>query len=198
MRVCHVFSGLLAFIFLGGWLARGADNLLITEFMAVNSGTVLDEDGDAPDWIEIHNAGTNSVNLNGWFLTDKASDLTQWRFPGTNLLPNAYLLIFASGKDRRVPGAPLHTSFQLRGGGEYLALIRPDGTNVASAFAPGLSTASGRSFLRCAGAAGRNDPHCHGRDGPCAGAHEWLAGSGLDDDGFQRHGMDERANGCGL
>ena len=73
--------------------------------MAVNDGPLTDEDGDFSDWIELHNAGTNVVNLGGWYLTDRTSDLTEWRFPGTNLLPNAYLVVFASGKDRRQPGA---------------------------------------------------------------------------------------------
>ena len=45
--------------------ARAADTLFISELMAVNNGTVLDEDGDSPDWIEIHNAGTNAASLNG-------------------------------------------------------------------------------------------------------------------------------------
>src|SRR4051812_1744702 len=116
--------------------ARAFDDLLITEFMAANIGPVVDEDGDTSDWIEIHNAGTNMVDLNAWFLTDNPSQLTQWQFPSTNLAPNAYMIVFASGKDRRVPGAPLHTSFSLKATGEYLALVRPDGTNIASAFAP--------------------------------------------------------------
>ena len=115
---------------------RAADNLLITEFMAVNDRTLADEDGDYSDWIEIHNAGTNAVNLYGWSLTDKASNLTQWSFPATNLAPNGYLVVFASGKNRRVPGATLHTSFSLKNSGEYLALTQPDGTTVVSSFAP--------------------------------------------------------------
>ncbi len=127
----------LALLCLGiTWVAAGADNVLITEFMADNDGTFLDEDGDASDWIELHNAGTNIVNLDGWFLTDAASKLTQWRFPATNLAPNRYLIVFASNKDRRVAGAPLHTNFKLSSGGEYLALVRPNGTTVASAYAP--------------------------------------------------------------
>jgi hypothetical protein len=47
-----------------------------------------------------------------------------------------YLLVFASDKDRRASGAPLHTSFALGTEGEYLALVRPDGTTIASQFAP--------------------------------------------------------------
>lgn len=115
---------------------HGEDHVLITEFMALNDGPLLDEDGDPSDWIELHNAGTNIVNLDGWFLTDRSSQLSQWRFPATNLAPNAYLIVFASGKDRRVPGAPLHTAFRLNGNGEFLGLVRPGGTNVASAFTP--------------------------------------------------------------
>src|SRR5262245_20794415 len=89
---------------------RAADPVQITEFMAVNDRSLPDEDGDFPDWIEIHNSGSTGVNLDGWFLTDSATDLRQWRFPATNLVPNAFMVIFASGKDRRVPGAPLHTN----------------------------------------------------------------------------------------
>src|SRR5436309_9670569 len=103
--------------------AQAVDDVLITEFMAANNGPVVDEDGDTSDWIEIHNNGTNTVDLIGWFLTDKASQLTQWSFPSTNLPPNGYMLVFASGKNRRVPGAPLHTSFSLKASGEYLALV---------------------------------------------------------------------------
>jgi hypothetical protein len=35
--------------------------------------------------------------------------------------------VFASGKDRRVAGAELHSNFRLDAAGEYLALVRPDG-----------------------------------------------------------------------
>ena len=110
------------------------DQVIITEFMAANSGTLQDEDGAYPDWIEIHNAGTNMVNLDGWSLTDDVASPAQWLFPSTNLAPNAYLVVFASGKNRRVPGAPLHTSFNLTSGGGFLALLKPGGVEIASQF----------------------------------------------------------------
>ena len=113
-----------------------ADDLLLTEFMAINSTTLADEDNTFPDWVEVYNAGTNTVNLGGWFLTDNASKLTKWSFPATNLPPNGFLVVFCDGKNRRVSGAPLHTSFSLDGDGEYLALVRADGVTVASSFAP--------------------------------------------------------------
>lgn len=112
------------------------ESLTLSEFMAVNEGPFLDEKGDASDWIEIHNSGTNAVDLYGWFLTDDSRNPRKWKFPSTNLPPNGYLVVFASGNDRTVPGAPLHTNFKLSAGGEYLGLFKPDGVTVASAYAP--------------------------------------------------------------
>ena len=116
-----------------------ADTLLITELMAVNTGPLADEDGSFEDWIEIHNPGTNAVNIGGWYITDNNANLTKWQFPSTNVAPNGYLVIFASNKDRRVPGRPLHTNFRLDAGGEYLGLVRPDGVTVTSAYSPKYS-----------------------------------------------------------
>ena len=108
----------------------------INEFMAVNDIGIDDEDRDESDWIEIYNAGTDTVDLNGWYLTDNDNDLTKWAFPEVMLSPGAYLVVFASGKNRTDPLGTLHTNFKLSGGGEYLALIRPDGETVVSEFFP--------------------------------------------------------------
>ncbi len=108
---------------------------VISEFMASNSGSLLDEDGDASDWIEIYNSGPGAVNLGDWRLTDDAEELSKWTFPSTNLASGQYLIVFASGKNRTVAGARLHANFQLDSTGEYLALIRPDG-QIAHQFTP--------------------------------------------------------------
>ena len=108
----------------------------ITEFLAHNQTSITDEDGDHSDWIELHNFGAIAVNLDGWHLTDDAVQLNKWRFPGTNLPPGGFLIVFASGKDRALPGAPLHTSFTLDEQGEYLGLVKPDGQTIVSEFAP--------------------------------------------------------------
>src|SRR5215212_3721075 len=86
--------------------------------------------------MEIFNSSTNAVNLNGWFLTDVASNPTKWRIPSTNVPPNGFVIVFASGKNRALAGAPLHANFSLSAGGEYLALVHPDGVTIASEFAP--------------------------------------------------------------
>ncbi len=77
---------------------------MISEFLASNTRILADEDGEFSDWIEIHNPGTNTINLDGWFLTDTTNNFTQWRFPATNLNAGGYLVVFASNKDRRIDG----------------------------------------------------------------------------------------------
>ena len=109
---------------------------VITEFMAINVGTQADEDGEFSDWIELYNPGPDEVHLDGWYLTDDAADLNQWRLPAVNLPANDYLLVFASGKDRSDPAQELHTNFKLDGDGEYLALVEPDGQTITSQFTP--------------------------------------------------------------
>jgi hypothetical protein len=108
----------------------------ISEFMASNTRTLADENGDYPDWIEIYNPNPARVSLDGWFLTDSTNDLTKWRFPATNIAGGGFLVIFASQKDRRTPGTPLHTNFRLSAEGEYLALVREDGNTITSEFSP--------------------------------------------------------------
>lgn len=110
-----------------------AQDVRITEFMASNTGGLQDENREFSDWIEITNLGTNTVNLLNWALTDDRGRPFLWRFPQTNLNIGASMVVFASGKDRKVPGAPLHTSFGLAADGEYLALVRPNGT-IATEF----------------------------------------------------------------
>lgn len=109
--------------------------VVISEFMADNDDTIRDEDGDDSDWIELHNAGADAANLGGWFLTDDPANLTKWRLPNVTLLPNTYLLVFASEKNRTNPAARLHTNFKLEAQGEYLALVDREG-RVVSEFAP--------------------------------------------------------------
>ena len=79
-----------------------------------------DDDGDYSDWIELHNPTASSINLDGWYISDNETNLDKWEFPAIILPPNAYLVIFASGKDRK--GTNLHTNFKLSASGEDLVL----------------------------------------------------------------------------
>jgi hypothetical protein len=113
-----------------------ADGLIISEFSAANNAGLRDEDGDFSDWIEIYNTGREPISVGGWYLSNDTQDLTPWRFPEVVIGGQSFLLVFASGKDRRTAGNELHTSFKLNRDGEYLALVRPDGMTVVSEFFP--------------------------------------------------------------
>lgn len=106
----------------------------ISEFLADNRGGLRDEDEESPDWIELFNPDLRPVQLGGWFLTDATNRLDKWRIPPVTLGPGAYLVVFASGKNRTNTTGRLHTNFRLSDGGGYLALVRPDATNVVSEF----------------------------------------------------------------
>ncbi len=121
---------------LAAGLTEASGEMMISEFMALNNTTLADEDGTYSDWIELYNSGPNAVNLGGWYLTANSNNLTKWQFPSTNIAPRQFLVVFASDKDRKNPGLPLHTDFKLGGAGEFLALVMPDGITKASEFAP--------------------------------------------------------------
>ena len=68
-----------------GLLAAPPD-VVISEFMASNTTTLFDEDGDASDWIELWNRSGDPVDLVGWHLVDSG---VSWTFPTTVLAPGA-------------------------------------------------------------------------------------------------------------
>ena len=109
---------------------------VLSEFMASNDTTLPDEDGDFTDWIEVANMGSSAIDLAGYHLTDNQEELTRWTFPSISMAAGARLVVFASGKDRTNPASELHTDFQLDAGGEYLALVAPDGITIVTEFAP--------------------------------------------------------------
>jgi len=75
--------------------------LKINEILSSNLTGIRDEDFDYPDWIEIFNAGTSSVNLNGYSLSDDYAAQNKWTFPSVTLAPSGLLVVYASGKDRK-------------------------------------------------------------------------------------------------
>ncbi|HVR74705.1 MAG TPA: lamin tail domain-containing protein [Planctomycetota bacterium] len=113
-----------------------AAGITLSEILASNQRTLLDEDGDSSDWIELHNPGPGDSDLEGWHLTDDPGLLRKWRIPAVTLPSGGYLIVFASGKDRALAGSELHASFKLEDGGEYLALVEPDGSTVVEELAP--------------------------------------------------------------
>ncbi len=86
---------------------------------------------EAPDWIELHNPGSKSVDLSDMSLTDSPAEPRKFVFgPSTILEPGAYLVVLA---DNGGAGGGLHTGFALDADGDQVLLYD--------------STAAGRGLL---------------------------------------------------
>lgn len=143
---------LLIVLFIGlGWIAlqvlrgisRGMAAPIITEFLAANQANITDQDGDHSDWIEIYNPHPRAIKLSRWSLTDDPQEPTKWALPGITLGKQEYLLVFASGKNRKPtqPEAELHTNFRLDRDGEFLGLYDISGRRFVDT--PSLPDANG-------------------------------------------------------
>lgn len=132
-RLAHVGLVLLVAL-LPGLSGTSRADLVLNELMAVADEDRRDEDGAPSDWLEIANTGSQRKSLLGHYLTNNRNDLVRWEFPDMSIAAGSYLVIYASAKDRT--GQELHTSFTLDRGGDYLALVAPDGLTVVSEIAP--------------------------------------------------------------
>ena len=106
-----------------------SDGVFISELMASNHTQLQDEDGDWPDWIELFNGSADPMDLSGYALSDDDVNQRKWVFPSVTVQPGEYLVVFASGKDRR--DGELHTNFKLSTVSEAVRLYDPDGRVVS-------------------------------------------------------------------
>ena len=148
MRTKPVLPLLLTLSLLAAGRPAGAQ-VVVNEMMSANRQALRDEDGDTPDWVELRNAGPAPVNLEGWHLTDDSLETTKWEFPPVTLAPDGYLVVFASGKNRR-EGPALHAGFRLGASREGVWLYNPAGQPVSSL--PARCIPADASFGRLAAA----------------------------------------------
>jgi spore coat protein H len=106
-----------------------AGGVVINEIMTDND-TIPDAAGDFDDWVELHNASDQEVDLGGMYLSDNYGVPTKWQFPaGTTIAPRGYLIVWAD-EDGGQEG--LHASFKLTADGEQLMLSTSDLTVIDS------------------------------------------------------------------
>ena len=105
--------------------------LYLNEFVASNDTGLTDETGDFEDWVEIYNAGSSAVSLDGYYLTDDLAEPDQWQLPTgsgeLNVPAGGYLVLFF---DKDTGDGPRHVNAKLSGGGEAIGLFAPDGSVV--------------------------------------------------------------------
>jgi len=118
---------ILTFCCLLPGLTSSRAQVMISEFMASNTATMIDpEHGVFSDWIELVNTGTAPVSLSGYWMSDDPAEPQKWALPDGQLMaPGACLLLWA---DQRA--GQLHASFALSRDGESLILTREDGSTA--------------------------------------------------------------------
>jgi gliding motility-associated-like protein len=73
--------------------------IVLNEY-SVGNYSIADNFGYTSDWVEIHNAWTNSVSLAGYYLSNDRSNLYKWKFPTTfTLAVNDFGIVYLSGRN---------------------------------------------------------------------------------------------------
>ena len=91
----------LAVVSVALWAPPGWAQVVISEVMPSNVDTLRDIDGNATDWIELANTGSEAVSLHGFGLSDDPQEPFKWVFPDIAIEPFQFIVVFASGKDRK-------------------------------------------------------------------------------------------------
>jgi len=101
-------------------IIESTSDLIINEILAGNTSVNKDEFGDYDDWVELYNSGDNTINLNGYYLSDSKQSPAKYQITIDALLaPKSYMLIWTDGESEQ---GPLHTNFKLSKSGENLFL----------------------------------------------------------------------------
>ena len=97
--------------------------LQISEYMSSNRA-YPDESGEFFDWVELHNATSSPLSLQGYALTDGTNT---WLLPGRELSADGYLVVFCDGEGKKEN----HANLRLKAaGGEQLTLQNGAGQTV--------------------------------------------------------------------
>ena len=115
-----------------------ADAVALSEIMISNKGSVPDNLGGYPDYIELHNGSTEKADISGYGLSDSLLEGAKYVFPaGTVLEPDAYVVVWCGGDAED----GMHAPFKLSAGEEAVlfdASGRPLDTAVLNSVDSGM------------------------------------------------------------
>ena len=98
-----------------------SQNIYINEIQSSNDETIYDFENNSPDWIELYNSSIQEISLKNYYLSDNISEPNKWIIPDISILPDSFVIIFASGKDTIVNNE-YHTNFKISSNGEIILL----------------------------------------------------------------------------
>ena len=106
--------------------------LKINEYSCSNIAGPTDAYGENEDWFELYNPSAAVVDLSGWYLSDKATNLTKWLIPSGTIAANGFKMVYCSGRNT-VNGQELHPNFKLtQTDNEWILISNTLGTIVDS------------------------------------------------------------------
>ena len=115
-----------------------ADAVALSEIMISNKGSVPDNLGGYPDYIELHNGSSEKADISGYGLSDSLLEGAKYVFPaGTVLEPGAYVVVWCGGEAED----GMHAPFKLSAGEEAVlfdASGRPLDTAVLNSVDSGM------------------------------------------------------------
>jgi hypothetical protein len=118
------------------WATPGATNtgaasvapfqpLWINEVLPQNGSGITDNFGEHDPWIELYNASTNPVSLDGLYLSANYTNLTSYSIPnGITLAPREFRIIWCDAQPAQDSGTNIHANFRLTGTNGSIALSR--------------------------------------------------------------------------
>ena len=109
-------------------------NVAITEIQTSNRSTVLTEDGQLYDWVELTNLGDTPAVLDGAYLSDDPANRGKWQIGTLTLEPGESTVIFCAGVD----AAEGEADFSLDRDGAVLVLSGPAGNLLSKVECPAL------------------------------------------------------------
>ncbi|MBI9069657.1 MAG: CotH kinase family protein [Salinivirgaceae bacterium] len=107
--------GLIIFLFLSAPKTTSSQ-IIINEYSCANLRVIQDNFGKTEDWIELYNTSDNSVDVAGFYLSDKTSKPKKWQIPhatGSTIAAHGYLVFWCSKRDTAFDGH-FHTNFSLK------------------------------------------------------------------------------------
>lgn len=87
--------------------------VVINEFSAANYDDTPDNYGEFEDYIELYNTSSATVDLSGYYLSDKLTNLDKWEIPaGVTIAGNSHLLIWCDDRNE-VANGNVHSNFKI-------------------------------------------------------------------------------------
>ena len=56
--------------------------MIINIELLINEALTHQDDDTLGDWVELYNSSTNTIDINGWFLSDNGNDLAKVELSG--------------------------------------------------------------------------------------------------------------------